>query len=443
MNFNEFFQLIYQFFKTKLWAKNLKESNFFIRFFYSHLRIISLAFRNFFRDKCPLHASALTYYTMLSIVPVAALGFGISKGFGMQNTLREKLLEELPEHSEIVESILSFADSLLEVSRSGLISGIGIVLLLWAAVRVLGNIEETLNTIWGVKRSRTFVRRFSDFLTIMIIGPVISFSSSSLAVYIASQVSSFTKDSDYFSLVDPVLYYLLKLTPYFLIWLLFTLTYMIIPNTKVKFKSAFYGAIVAGTLFQWAQGFYLQFQFGAAKYSAIYGTFAALPLFLIWLQLSWFILLLGAEMCYASQNISSFIFEKESGKISGFNQKLLALQIAFVIIKNFEAGKPPIGEKNISKQAGIPDTITSSVINDLLKSKIIVRVESDKRGETYQPAKDINKLRVQDVLLAIENQGTGLSNYSDSGMRSKLNERLQKFNTSLQRHPQNILLKDI
>ena len=119
------------------------------------------------------------------------------------------------------------------------------------------------------------------------------------------------------------------------------------------------------------------------------------------------------------------------------------MQIAFVIIKNFEAGKPPIGEKNISKQAGIPDTITSSVINDLLKSKIIVRVESDKRGETYQPAKDINKLRVQDVLLAIENQGTGLSNYSDSGMRSKLNERLQKFNTSLQRHPQNILLKDI
>lgn len=443
LNIHDLLEILFRFFKTDLWTKNLRERNFFIRVFYKQLRIFSLAFHNFFKDKCPLHASALTYYSMLSIVPVAALAFGISRGFGLQDALRKKLTEELPGHLEIVQSIMDFADALLEVSRSGLIAGIGIVLLLWAAVRVLGNIEQTLNSIWGVKRARPFVRKFSDFLTILIIGPVISFSSSSLAVYITSQVTTLTRESHFLDLIDPLLFYLLKLTPYFLIWLLFTLTYMIIPNTKVKFKAALYGAVVAGTLFQWLQGFYLQFQFGAAKYSAIYGTFAALPLFLIWLQFSWFILLLGSELSFAAQNLRSFIFEKESGKISGFNQKLLALQVAYVIIKNFESGKPALSEKTISKLAEIPDTITDAVLIDLLNSKIIIRVGSDKRFDTFQPAKDINKLKIQDVLLAIEKKGSDISDHSDSKMRQKLSERLEKFNATLQRNPHNILVKDI
>ena len=163
--------------------------------------------------------------------------------------------------------------------------------LFWTAIKVLGNIEETLNAIWGVKRSRTVIRKFSDYLSIMIIGPLMFFFSSSLAVYLASQVTDFTQQTELAQLVDPVVYFLIELTPVFLIWILFTLTFMIIPNTKVNFKAAILSAIVSGTLYHWVQWFYIEFQIGASRYSTVYGTFAALPLFLIWLQLSWFIVL--------------------------------------------------------------------------------------------------------------------------------------------------------
>lgn len=443
MNVTEFFQAIYNFVIKGLWEVELDNAGWFKRFIYTQLRVIVLAFRNFFKDKCPLHASSLTYYSMLAVVPVSALAFGISKGFGLQNVLKEKLLTELPEHAQVVEWVMSFAEDLLTVARSGLFAGIGVVLLLWTAIRVLGNIEETLNLIWGVRRSRSFARKFSDYVTIMVIGPIIFFSSGSLAVYITSQVTSFAQHTEILSMINPVVFYLLKLTPFVLIWLLFTLTYMIIPNTKVKFSSAFYGALFAGTLYQWVQWFYIEFQFGATKYSTIYGTFAALPLFLIWLQLSWFILLLGAELNFASQNISSFLFEKESGKLSGFNKKLIALQVSHIIVKNFELGKEPITEKQISKIAAVPERITEAIVKELLKSKIIYPIASERREMAYQPAKDINKIKVQDVLLAIEREGSGLSDYSKSKMHQKLSSRLQKFDSALQRNPQNILLKDI
>lgn len=439
----KFFSIVYQFINKGIWEAELEAAGRFKRFYFKHLRIIVLAFRNFFKDKCPLHASALTYYSMLAVVPVGALAFGISRGFGMQNAMKDKLLQELPEHAQVVEWVMSFAEDLLTVARSGLFASIGVLLLIWSAIRVLGNIEETLNAIWGVRRSRSFARKFSDYVTIMVIGPVIFFASSSLAVYITSQVTTLTKETDFLIVLHPVVFYLLKLTPLVLIWLLFTLTYMIIPNTRVKFGSAFYGAIFAGTLYQLVQLFYIEFQFGATKYSTIYGTFAALPLFLIWLQLSWFILLLGAELNFASQNLKSFLFEKESGKLSGYNKKLLALQIAYVIIKSFESGEDPITEKKISKISSVPERITGSIIKDLLKSKIINPIASERREEAYQPAIDINKLKVQDVLSAIEKEGTGLSDYSDSKMRQLFSDRLQKFDLTLQRNPQNVLLKDI
>ncbi|NOG44375.1 MAG: YihY family inner membrane protein [Calditrichaeota bacterium] len=443
MNLNELALLIYQFFKRNLWTTNIDEMSRFRRFLFKQLRILVLAIRGFMSDKCPLHASALTYYSMLSLVPVAALAFGISKGFGMQETLKQKLLEELPEHKDVVEWIVTFADSLLQVSRSGLIAGIGIVLLIWAAIRVLGNIEESLNNIWSVKRGRSFIRKFSDYLSIMIIGPIIFLVSSSVAVFIRTQVTDLAQQVDVLNVMDPVIIFLLRLIPYTLIWLLFTLTYMIIPNTRVKFKAAVYGAVVAGTLYQFVQVLYIGFQIGAAKYSAIYGSFAALPLFLIWVQLSWFIVLFGAELSYAFQNVPAYIFEKESGKISGFYKKVLALNIAHVIIKNFENGDKPLTTKQVSKESEIPENITREIITDLKDAGIFSKVTKGKRGFAFQPASDISQLTIQDVLLALENQGGDNTQFSGSDLRTELAIRLQKFDALLKTDSHNVLLKDI
>ncbi len=443
MNLNELVQIIYQFFKRNLWTMNIERMGKFKRFFMIQLRILVFAIRGFMRDKCPLHASALTYYSLLSLVPVAALAFGISKGFGMQDALKQKLIEELPEHKEVVEWILTFANSMLQVSRSGLIAGIGVALLIWAAIRVLGNIEESLNNIWSVKRARSFIRKFSDYLSIMIIGPVIFLVSSSVAVYIRSEVIDLTQHVDVLNAIDPLILFLLKLIPYTLIWLLFTLTYLIIPNTRVNYKAAIYGAVIAGTLYQFVQVLYIGFQIGAAKYSAIYGSFAALPLFLIWLQISWFIVLFGAELSYAFQNVPAYIFEKETGKISGFYKKVFTLNIAHVIIKNFEHGEKPLTTKQIAGHSEIPENITREIVAELTKAKILSKLSKGKHGFTYQPARDINNLTIQDILLSMENLGNDAKQFVGSELRTELVSRLQLFEDCLKADPKNILLKDI
>lgn len=434
----------YIFFKYGLWSLNLSEKPRIKAFFLRILRIIVLAMRGFIKDKCALHASALTYYSLLSVVPILALIFGISKGFGMHDTIKQRIMEELPAHNEVTVWIIKLADSLLSITSSGLVTAVGIVLLLWTAIKVLGNIEETLNVIWGVKRSRTFIRKFSDYLSIMVIGPLIFFFSSSLAVYLASQVTDLTQRTELAQLVDPIVYYLIELTPIFLIWILFTLTFMIIPNTKVNFSAAFLSAIVSGTLYHWVQWFYIEFQIGAARYSTVYGTFAALPLFLIWLQLSWFIVLFGAELTYAFQNISTYIFEKESGNISYFHKKILSLQLVWLIIKNFEKGDKPLTERQISSTAKISNNLTHELITNLHQAGVISQViKGRKRAMAFQPAQDIDRITIAGVLNALDVYGRNNRVLNESELQNKLKETLTGFNAAILKSRKNTLLKDI
>ena len=434
----------YIFFKHELWSLDLSQKPRFKAFLYRQLRILVLAVRGFIKDKCALHASAMTYYSMLSIVPVLALIFGISKGFGTHDTIKKVLEEELAAHKEVVEWIVRQADSLLSITSTGLVTAVGIVLLIWTALKVLGNIEETLNAIWGVKRSRTVIRKFSDYLSIMIIGPLIFFFSSSLAVYLASQVTDLTQKTELAQLVNPLVYYLIELTPVFLIWILFTLMFMIIPNTKVNFRPALLSAIISGTLYHWVQLFYIDFQIGATRYSTVYGTFAALPLFLIWLQLSWFIVLFGAELTFAFQHISTFIFEKESGNISSFNKKLLSLNITWLIIKNFENGEQPLTEREVASKVKISSNLAHELITQLHQSGVISQViRGRRRAMAYQPAQDVKMITIASVLNALDVYGKNNRILNESEMQNKLKETLQGFHSTLLKSKKNTLLKDI
>jgi membrane protein len=444
LQINDFTKNTYIFFKHELWGLDLSGKSRIKRFLFRQLRIWVLAIRGFIKDKCALHASALTYYSLLSIIPVLALIFGISKGFGTHDTIRDELEEELAAHKEVIDWIVRQADSLLSITSTGLVTAVGIVLLIWTALKVLSNIEETLNAIWGVKRSRTVIRKFSDYLSIMIIGPLIFFFSSSLAVYLASQVTDLTQKTELAELVNPVVYYLIELTPLFLIWILFTLTFMIIPNTKVNFKPALLGAIISGTFYHWVQLFYIDFQIGATRYSTVYGTFAALPLFLIWLQLSWFIVLFGAELTYAFQHISTYIFEKESGNISGFNKKVLALHIAWLIIKNFENGERPLTEREISNRVKISNNLAHELITHLHQSGVISQViRGRKRAMAYQPAQDIKLITVAGVLNALDIYGRNNRVMNASELQEKFKETLTNFNQTLLKSKKNMLLKDL
>ncbi|MEA1885670.1 MAG: YihY/virulence factor BrkB family protein, partial [Bacteroidota bacterium] len=269
-----------------------KRKTFLIR----ELRILVLAFKGFMEDKVQLRASALTFNTLLSIIPVAAIAFGIAQSFGFKERLEIEIRKALEGHEEVMNWILQITENFLETSSGGFIAGIGLIILLWSVMQVLNHIEKSFNHIWQIKKSRPWVRKFADYISILVLAPVFIVLSGSFTVYLNTKMSSISDQAVIMSTLKPVLVFLLKLIPYVIMWLVLTLLYLVMPNTRVKFKSALVAGIIAGTIFQLVQLLYINFQIGVSRYSAIYGSFAAFPLFIIWMQISWLVVLMGAEI---------------------------------------------------------------------------------------------------------------------------------------------------
>ena len=432
------------FIRGDIWRMRLDDLPFGKSFLIRQLRIIILAIRGYDEDRCLLRASSLTFYTLLSIVPVAAMFFGVAKGFGFERRLQEELFNRFPGQEEVLNQVISFSNSLLEQTRGGLIAGIGMLVLFWSVLKVLGHIEMALNDIWGIKESRSWGRKFSDYLSIMLISPILVLVSGSATVFIKTQVEQITQKVALLGVFSPLISFSLKFTPYVLIWALFTILYIIMPNTRVNFKAGLLGGVVAGTLYQIAQWGYISFQIGAAKYNAIYGSFAALPLFLMWLQISWWIVLFGAELSFANQNVHTYEYEPDSLKVSPGFKKLLALQIAHLLIKKFENGDRPLTDSQISAQLEMPIRLVHNIIFDLVESGLVseIKTKADKEF-AYQPARDINKLNIQYVLEALDQKGTDDIPVVKTEDYQALSDALKHFRDAMEKSSANKLLKDI
>ena len=294
------FEKPFNYLKKEIWRIKIEEVPRGKSFLLRPLRIFLLAFRGFNEDKCQLRASALTFYSLLSVVPVIALAFAISKGFGLQKNLELLLTNELEGQQEVLKWVIQFANALLANTKGGVIAGVGVLTLLWAVISLLNSVETAFNDIWYLKKGRGFATKLSNYLSLMLICPVLLISSSSLTVFITSQMTLITEKISLLGKISPFIFFLLKLSPYFFLWVLFTFMYIVIPNTRVSFKGGLFAGIITGTIFQLVQKAYIYFQIGVSQYNAVYGGFAALPLFLAWLQLSWLIVLLGAEISFAS-----------------------------------------------------------------------------------------------------------------------------------------------
>ncbi|MDY6973367.1 MAG: YihY/virulence factor BrkB family protein, partial [Thermodesulfobacteriota bacterium] len=294
------------FITTDIWRINLKDLPRKKSFLVRQIRTMLLAMRGFYEDKCLLSASSLTFYSLLSIVPVLAMAFGIAKGFGFETLLEKELIEKLPGQETILLKVVDFSKRLLENTQGGMIAGIGVIVLLWTVIKLLGHIESSFNEIWGVRRSRPFVRKMSDYLSVMLIGPIFVVVSSSATLFITTQINRIAENTALLSMLNPLIVLMLKMLPYCLIGILLTIIYILMPNTRVKVKSGLVAGIIAGAVFVSVQWGYINFQIVIAKYNAIYGSFAAIPLFLIWLQLSWLIVLFGAEISFAIQDVGTY-----------------------------------------------------------------------------------------------------------------------------------------
>ncbi len=433
-----------KFITTDIWRIRRKELRGLKTLGIKLLRILLLSMRGFDEDKCIFRASALTFYSLLSIVPVFAMAFGLAKGFGLEKALERMIYERFHGQEEIIERVTGFALSLLANAQGGVIAGIGILFLFWATIRVLGNIENAFNHIWGIKKSRSLPRKISDYLSAMLISPILLIVSSALTVVIRGQVESIVQRIELLRTFNPAIFFALKFLPYWVIWVLFTFIYIFMPNTKIRFRSGLFGGLIAGTLYQIFQFAYVTFQIGVSKYNAIYGSFTALPLFLVWLQLSWIILLFGAEISFAHQNEESYEFQPDCEKISESFRRLLTLRTVHFVVKEFARGVKPHTAEQIARKLAIPIRLMREMLRDLVESAIISETcEANGREVAYQPAQDVDLFTIKYVIDALERRGMENIPVASSEALERISECLRSFDETLKQSPANRLLKDI
>jgi len=435
---------VIDFIKTDIWRLSLRKLSRRKSFLIKQLRIVLLAFRGFDEDKCQLRASALTFYSLLSIVPVVAMAFGIAKGFGFEKILEQQLLTKMPGQEEILQQVIDFANSFLETVRGGVIAGIGVLLLFWTVIKVLGNIEKSFNDIWGIKDARSFGRKLSDYLSIMVVCPIFVILSSSITVFIATQLTLIIDKISVLGFLSPVIFFIIKTLPYVMLWVLFTFIYVFMPNTKVRFSSGLLGGIIAGTIYQIVQWGYINFQVGVAKFNAIYGSFAALPLFLVWIQLSWLVVLFGAEISFAHQNVDMYEFEPDSNRVSHSFKKLLSLRIVHLLVKHFSLGEKPLTATEISHILEIPIRLVRQILFELVEGGILTEIQTGEyKVPAFQPARSDNDLSIKFVLDALDNRGVDNIPVVHTPELDALSASVKEFERAIESSPANKLLKEI
>lgn len=393
------------------------------------LRPLLEAARGFIQDECYAKASALTFYSLLSIVPVLAVLFGIAKGFGFEKALELDIHERFVEQKEFVNILIQFAYSWLQNVQGGLIAGIGTVALLWSVLGLLSNIETTLNAIWKIPTPRTLGRRICDYLATMVICPIFLVASSSMTLFLITQITEKAHNNTLVDVVSPVLISIIKLFPFFLIWVLFIFVYLFLPNTKVYVRSAIIAGILGGTAFQLWQWLYIKFQIGVSSYGAIYGSFAALPLFLIWLQVSWLILLAGAEIAFALENNLFTSFRQRTS----LSPKAAALLITYRTIAAFALGHPPATDRSLANELGISLHHLHNLLDPLKKEGILSVVSYKNKTIGYQPARAIHLITFSLVCNAIEKNNDLSAAVQDSLPFQQIQEYLHQNELTLEK----------
>jgi len=378
-----------------------------LRYLINVIKAVFLSVRFFFSDRMMERASALTYYTLLSLVPVFALLLGIAKGFNVQEMVEMSLANAETGQNQAITYLFTFADSYLQQTNSGIIMGIGIVMLLWVIYSTIGNIERVFNDIWQVKKGRSTLRKVTDYLCIMIIVPLLVFVVCGLQIFTHTLMASGKLDI----VLSTTLSLTLKITPYVLIILVFSLTYMVIPNTKVKFRNAIIAGAVAGTAFLAFQNLYINGQIWVSQYSAIYGSFAALPLLLLWMQMSWVICLYGAELSFACQNMSSFNYERDTKNISREYYNFLCYVVCSLVYSQFP--KRTFTTEDIATILHLPSKLASNIVQHLSEIKAIRETPNKENREEERewiPGRETDKYTYG--CLMSDMMQTGSSNFS-------------------------------
>lgn len=367
----------------------------------SIVKTLNLTVRSFTDTGLQNKSMSLTYSTVLALVPALALLFAISRGLGFQDMVQNELYVYFPAQQKAISTATSFVDSYLQQSSQGLFVGIGIVMLLWTLISLLSNIEDAFNSIWGIKKARSLPQKVTDYIAICLMVPVLMICSSGASIF----MSTIVQDNLNLPFLTPVINNLLELAPLVMAWLAFTLSYFLIPNIKVSFKYAAISGAVCAIAFQILQLLFVNGQIYVTKYNAIYGSFAFLPLMLIWLQLSWLILLTGCVLTYSLQNVFAYNYMGDISDVSQSYRREVELVITALVFRRFRRGRTPYTLYDLSKHYDLPMKLVNHSVEALRKAGIIYIVSEDKERVGIAPAVEIGRLSVGELMRRLDAEG--------------------------------------
>lgn len=413
-----FIERVKKFVTKDIWSFELYQKGPLRRAVANVVKVVVIAVRTFLDDKVMTKAAALTYSTLFAIVPILALIFAVARGFGFENIVTSLLQNGIIGENESLNAVMQFIDGYMQYVSSGAFIGIGLLFLLFSVYSLADGIESNLNAIWHVKKSRGMGRKITDYFSLILLIPIGIICLSGLSVLASSILSRMQG----FQLLGGFVQFLVFALPYLVAGLIFTGFYIFMPNTKVKFKYAVIPGFLAGCLFQILQQLYFSGQLALSSYNQIYGGFAALPLFLFWLNISWSIVLFGCQLAYVSQNNDHFNYFKEPDKISRKHEDFYCLMVMSLICKRFNEHKPALTRKELADQLHIPLRYVVSSLDTLTDAKLLETVlKGDEREPAYVPATDTKQLTVVKVLAAINNSGyCDIDHALDSNIREAL-----------------------
>lgn len=386
------------------------------------VKIINLSIRSYLDRDLQMRSCALTYNTVLAVVPALAMLFAIARGFGFQNLLQSELFRYFPAQRQALETALTYVDNYLAQASQGIFIGIGLIFLLWTLISLMSNVEDTFNHVWGVNTKRSLQRKFTDYTALFLLLPLLMVCSAGISIFMSDAVQRVFADNA----LSPLVHRLLAFTPTVISWIIFTAAYYMVPNTKVRFKGALFAGVLCGTLFQVVQWLFVSGQLYVSKYNAIYGSFAFLPLLLVWLQLSWLITLSGVVLTYAWQNFDSFAYRDKAEKISQSYSNRLAIAVLSQAVKRFKQKKGLLTRCGVIHDFDIPSQLADQLLGNLLQAGLLNQVNRDNEEEiAFQPAFDPDDFTVNDT-------ANKLSQLGNSDFIPKADARFAKIWSAIQ-----------
>lgn len=389
--------------------------------FEKQILLVITVYRNYNDSQTQLWTASLTYYSILAVIPVIALTLGITKGFGIDIFFEEKIYSVFPESREGAGMIINVAKKLIDSTKGSVLTGVGVVILLWTILKLLLMLEDAFNRVWKVKRGRSLIRRMIDYVAIVFLGPIFF----AVVLTTISFLTYYLKGLARGVLFRVGIAFFINLTGFLIIILLFTYIYMIVPNTRVRFKPALVAGISTTVMFFILKFIFFHVQTTISKYNAIYGSLSFIPIFLIWVQYIWMSVLVGAQISFSSQNLEKYSIERNADKMPIKLKKELSILVIYCMSKRFHDGGTPYSSRELAKELGVEVPVIRDILNGLEDIEVINEIVSDSMDDKYQVSVDPSVFTLEILLNKIEVKNMEL--YKDIEISKKYEQILKNI----------------